>query len=319
MLSLLALPAPALCAQGRGRPKEPELAFDKLYKVESPSFQRIATRLNSLARSRTSDRTYSWARFELFEPVPVRLPPDYEGGPSNGFKVYLKQRGKALVLGNGKLWAPRHGDFQENFKNLSVSVAAGKPRTLVYSFRVHASVENGTGPNPPVTILGREGIEFQLIEHPGDKSLRLVLDPQTFLKHQETVSSNWVEEEESVSKEDEKKGKKKAKEKDKEKEGEKKDQKEEAANKEEGKKAKEEEGTRSEITLVRSFKADERSIVIGFRRKWTAAGDKVVDGTLHIEMSPSLNTSLYYELPGKEPGKTRRIRAAYFIGGHKAQ
>jgi hypothetical protein len=308
-LPLLVSPAPRASAQGR-KVAEPEIDLDKLYKVETVSFQRIASRLNSLARPR-ADLTSAWARFELFEPVSVRLPPDYYGGPSNGFKVYLKQHGKAFVIGNGRMWAPREGDSQENFKDLTVSLRRGHPRTLTYRFRVHATVENGTGPNPPVTILGRELFEFQLIEHPGDKSLRLVLDPATFRQHQASVSSNWVVEEETGSPEENKGvGKKKeTKKKDEE-------EKQDKGNKQE---PPADEAARSEITLVRSFKADERAIVIGFRRKWSGAGDRVVDGALHVEMNPSLVTNLYYELPAKDSKKTRRVRAAYFIGGHKAQ
>jgi hypothetical protein len=294
----LVFPPAALHAQGRGRSEvQTALDLDKCYKVGAPTFQRLAARLNGVARPRARDKTFSWARFELFEPVPYSAPSGYDG-TSRVLNVWLKQRGKALVLGNGRLWAPREGDSRENFKDLTVSVRPGHPRSIKYSFRVHATIENGTGPNPPVTILGRDGIELQLIEHPEDKSLRLVLDPETFREHQESVISNWIKEEQEVPKAEGKtaEGKKK-----------------------EAKKEPPQGDASSEITLVRSFKADERSIVVGFRRKWKGLGDQVVDGSLHIEMNPSLTTNLYYELPGKEPGKTQRIRAAYFVGGHKAQ
>ncbi len=294
---------PCTTARAQAVVPQPELDLDKLYLVQKGSFQRIATRLMSLTRAKTLDKTSSYVRFEPFEGEWARRP-DPAGGNRQDFGEWVfKPRGQAQVIGNGRMWTPRAGDVQENVKELSVSVPSGKPRSLVFRFRVHASEETGTGPNKKVTVLGREEIEMQLIQHPGDKSLRLVLDSPTFRKHQESLSSNWVAEEKTGS---EKKGENDKK------SGKTPDGKAEPV----APVADALPAARAEVTLVRFFQADEREIVVGFRRKWNGVENKVVDGTLHINMDSSLSTTLLYDVPTKS-GKTEKLRVAYFIGGHK--
>jgi hypothetical protein len=257
--------------------------------------------MSTLAKARSTGPDYSYVRFEPFEAQWVRLP---DATRRDIGKWTFKPAGQAQVIGGGRMWIPRVGDVQQNVKELTVTAYTGKPRSLRFVFRVHASVEKGEGPAKTVTVLGREEIEVQLLQRPGEKSFRVVLDPLTFRKHQAMLDSNWVAEEEQAAKEEEKKRPRDGKE-DKD-----------AATEPPAPEPEAEQGPGSEVTLVRYFKADDREITIGFRRKWSAGGNRVVNGTLHIRLNSTLNSSLYYDAVTKS-GKPGKVLAASFTKGHR--
>jgi hypothetical protein len=279
--------------QGRGQqgPSLPELDLDKLYKVEGTTFPKLAQRFVSMSRATTRGQG-SYLRLELFEGELASLPSPNQ---PTFTKWVFKLRGKAQVLGRGLMWAPRSGDVGQNYKELSVSVAPGAPRSVVYRFGVHASKVEKLGKQEIPQVLGHEEMELHLIEHPDDKSLRLVLDPASFRRHQASLARNWVEE-----------------------------AKEEPRAKEEPKQDEEPRAQAglagldgsAEVTLVRSCKVQDRALVIGFRRKSSELGGRVLDGIFHVELSPTLDATLTYTVPA-ESGKPKKVVAAYFYMGHK--
>jgi hypothetical protein len=296
---------PGATARAQGAIPPPELDLDKLYTVQKGSFARLASRLMSLTRAKTESKSYAHVRFQPFEGEWASRPDPTGGGRRDFGEWVFIPRGQAQVIGNGRMWSPRPADVQLSFKELTVLVPPGKPRSLHFRFEVCATEADGNrfGPSKKATVLGREGIEMQLLQHPGDKSLRLVLDPMTFRTHQGSLDSNWVVEEKrgpEKKNEDEKKDGKLP----------------------EGKAAPPAPvadpvtAAASEVTLVKYFQADEREIIVGFRRKWSGLENRVVDGRLHINMDSSLSTTLYYDVPTKS-GKTEKLRVAYFIGGHR--
>jgi hypothetical protein len=303
--------------QGRGQqgPSLPELDLDKLYKVEGTTFPKLAQRFVSMSRATTRGQG-SYLRLELFEGELASLPSPNQ---PTFTKWVFKLRGKAQVLGRGLMWAPRSGDVGQNYKELSVSVAPGAPRSVVYRFGVHASKVEKLGKQEIPQVLGHEEMELHLIEHPDDKSLRLVLDPASFRRHQASLARNWVEEakEEPRAKEEPKQDEQsRAKE---EPRG-----KEDARDKDEPKEKEEPRAQAglagldgsAEVTLVRSCKVQDRALVIGFRRKSSELGGRVLDGIFHVELSPTLDATLTYTVPA-ESGKPKKVVAAYFYMGHK--
>jgi len=298
-------------------PPLPELDLDKLYPAPKASFTRIANRLLARARAKRTGADLSRARFELFQADWVRGHEGPEGVSEPGRWAYTR-RGNAQVVGNGLVHTPQVVDIPETIKELTVSTATGQPRTITFRFRVQASDEKPGQDPKKAAVLGKEEMELQIIQHPGDKSVRVVLDPLTFRKHQASLSSNWVKEEEEEEETDSKKKKAGSAKKPAKKGDEGAEEKGEAVAKEARPVDPREEAARSEVTIITGFKADENDMVVRFRRKWEGFEDKVVDGALHIDMDSTLSTALFYEIPGKS-GKLQRFRAAYFQKGHKIE
>jgi len=282
---------------------------DKLFNAPEKSWSKLASRLAFFADAQRQGQD-SHARIELFfgELHQSRLE-DASGR-------YIKEswtfhrRGDAQVLGTGKkMWIPREGDVGQTVKELWVRSAPGGLRTIRFLFRVHASKSEKVGLQDRVTVLGREEIELQIIEDPRDKTLRVLLDPQTYLKNQTWVTSNRADDEPAAEE-----GKPAAEEEKEEKKPESPDRGDAPQpTRPEEKRPKD---PRSEITLVKSFKADDNSIIVRFRKKWSGAEDKVVDGTLQIQLDTLLSTALFYEVPAKS-GKPAKVKAAYFQKGNR--
>jgi hypothetical protein len=251
-------------------------------------------------------------RFELFESVWTPGSTS-QGAISPGYWSFTK-RGDAAVVGKGMIHPSRVVDIPETKKELRVSAAPGKPRSLSFRLQVQASDEHGDKDPRLANLLGREVIEVQILQHPGDKSVRVVLDPLTFRRHQSALTSNWVEEEAEPAKKGP--GKKVAGKKTADPKG--------AAPEEEEETPPPaappgpEDAARSEVTVIKSFKAEEGQIVVHFRRKWQGLENKVVDGALFIDMDSSLSSALFYWIPGKS-GKLQRFRAAHFQKGHRIE
>ena len=311
LLALLA-PAEAVSQEAKAQEQLPDLELDKLYTAKKASFQTIANRLLKLTRAKKFGKDESYVRFELFESVwTPGATSQYSTSP--GYWSFMK-RGDAAVVGKGMIHPSRVVDIPETKKELRVSAAPGKPRTIWFRLQVQASDEHGDKDPRLANLLGREVIEVQIIQHPGDKSVRVVLDPLTFRRHQSALTSNWVEEEAEPPKKGSGKkvdGKKTADPK-----GAAPEEKEEAPPP--AAPPGPEDAARAEITAIKSFKAEEGQIVVHFRRKWQGLENKVVDGALFIDMDSTLSSALFYWIPGKS-GKLQRFRAAHFQKGHRIE
>jgi hypothetical protein len=281
------------------QPVKELLDLEKLYTVEGPSWAKLARRLVSTGRAKAMGRPgISRVRILNFETLVNRgRTPRVQGQPYVEVKPIYRRRGSAKVIGGKALHPSRESDHASTWKILYVDAdkSTPSPRHIRFHFRVRASAKRTNNQRGAPPILAEEEFVFEIYEDVKNKVLRLVLDPDTFRKHQKQLESNFVPIEKAESGEVEKNGE---------------------ATKKKATPAADANGLKSKVTLVRYAKISNRKIEIGFRRKWSANGGKVTDGIFRLDIGAMMNSALYFELPTAK-GSTKRVQAAYFTGGHR--